>query len=361
MDENDIREKGFHLISKYRGAIMGIAALWIFFFHTWTLMSVTPQEGSFNLIYFLEIYLKKIGFVGVDIFFFLSGIGLTFAIKKESTFTFFYKRLRRIALPPLVIGIILGITCNQGLAETIRNISGYNFFTKDIYSFLWFVHVIIIFYILFPLYWKLFAKAENKILFTISLILIWLIITLLVRDSLRFDFFGFTNRIPIFLLGILIGYLTQKHKDTVFSLNTYITLTIALTVGLYLAYLANFKKLELIVPCGNCFLPNFLIASSLTFLIAKLLEITERHFPRFGKAVVTILSFFGSISLELYCVQIWLLEWESIFRIIGWPAYLINLLMFLCTTTVAWIMSVLFKSFWELVELPFKLRSKKSI
>ena len=360
MDKNDIRKNGFQLISKYRGAIMGIAALWIFFFHTWTLMSVAPKEGSFNLIYSLELYFKRIGFTGVDIFIFISGIGLTFAIKKESTLTFFYKRLRRIALPSLVIGIILGITQNQGLAEIIRNISGYNFFTKDIYSFLWFIHAIIIFYILFPLYWKLFGKAENKILFTTNLILIWLIITLLVRDSLRYDFFGFTNRIPIFLLGILIGYLTQKYKDAAFSLNIYVTLTIVLSVGLYLAYLANFKKMKLIVPCGNSFLPSFLIASSLTFLIAKLLEITERHFPRFGKVVVTILSFFGSISLELYCVQIWFIEWESIFRLIGWPAYLINLLMFLCTTTVAWIMSVLFKSFWELVELPFKLRNKKA-
>ena len=360
MEENISSKNGFQLISKYRGAIMGIAALWIYFFHTWTLMSAPPQEGSFSLIYFLELYTKRIGFAGVDIFFFLSGIGLTFAIKKGSTLTFYYKRLRRIVLPTLAIGIILGITQNQGLAETIRNISGYNFFTKDIYSFLWFIHAIIIFYILFPLYWKLFERAENKILFTSSVILIWLLVTLLVRNTLRFDFFGFTNRIPVFLVGILFGYLTQKYKDTIFNLNAYVTLAIVLAAGLYLAFLANFKKHELIVPCGNCFLPNLLIASSMPFLIAKLLEIVERHIPRLGKVVVAILSFFGSISLELYCVQEWFMDWEYIFKILGWPAYLLNILMFLCTTTIAWVMSVLFKTFWELVELPFKRKSKAS-
>ena len=71
------RVHGLDLISKYRGAIMGFAALWILFFHEWVTLFVNNQVGV-NI----EGYLKRIGFCGVDIFLLLSGIGLTFAIRK---------------------------------------------------------------------------------------------------------------------------------------------------------------------------------------------------------------------------------------------------------------------------------------
>lgn len=71
------RVHGLDLISKYRGAIMGFAALWILFFHEWVTLFVNNQVGV-NI----EGYLKRIGFCGVDIFLLLSGIGLTFAIPR---------------------------------------------------------------------------------------------------------------------------------------------------------------------------------------------------------------------------------------------------------------------------------------
>ena len=88
------RVHGLDLISKYRGAIMGFAALWILFFHEWVTLFVNNQVGV-NI----EGYLKRIGFCGVDIFLLLSGIGLTFAIRKGNVLTFYYRRIKRILLP----------------------------------------------------------------------------------------------------------------------------------------------------------------------------------------------------------------------------------------------------------------------
>lgn len=93
------RVHGLDLISKYRGAIMGFAALWILFFHEWVTLFVNNQVGV-NI----EGYLKRIGFCGVDIFLLLSGIGLTFAIRKGNVLTFYYRRIKRILLPFLVMG-----------------------------------------------------------------------------------------------------------------------------------------------------------------------------------------------------------------------------------------------------------------
>lgn len=359
MDEKDVSRNGFQQVSKYRGAIMGVAALWIYVFHAWVILSPEPESGRFSLIYFLADYIKRSGYSGVDIFFFLSGIGLTFAIKKESTLRFYYRRIRRVALPALAIGIIRGIVQDWGFLETLRIVSGFNFFTKTMYDFVWFVPAIVICYFVFPLYWKLFGKVSNKILFTAGAVLVWLALTLLLKDVMRPDLFGFTNRIPVFLIGILCGYLTQERKTANFTVLTYLMLAASLISGLVLWYLVVFKGLYLIVPSSDCFLPTLLIALGLTFLTAKLLDTISRRLPRFGKGLTAVLAFFGSVSLELYCVQWWFADIVPMLVDSGWPKYLVDLSVFLMTTATAWVMSVLFKGFWELVEKPFKPRTEQ--
>lgn len=95
-------ENGFDLLSKYRTAIMGFAALWILFSHVWLRVFY-----SIPFLSHIEEFIKKIGFCGVDIFLFLSGLGLTFSIKKHSTKDFYYNRIKRILLPFLIISIII--------------------------------------------------------------------------------------------------------------------------------------------------------------------------------------------------------------------------------------------------------------
>ena len=359
MEQNSISKNGFQLVSKYRSAIMGLAALWILVFHAWVILSPDPKDGSFSLINFLEHYIKDIGFCGVDIFLFLSGIGLTFAIRKESLPVFYYRRVRRVMLPFLTVGIVRGIVQNWGLPLMIANLTGYNFFMNNTYAFLWFVPAIVTLYLFFPLYYKLFEKAGNKILFTAGAVMVWLLIVLLARDQIRIDMFAFINRIPVFLTGILFGYLTQKHKDAVFTAQTYITLIIMLITGFYLEYLTNYLEYELIVPKGKSFLPTCLIAVSFTFLSAKVLEIFERRFAAFGKGVVKVIGFFGIISLELYCVQSWFADIVPLLVEDGWSKYLINPVMLLLTAATAWVGYMLFKGFWELVELLFKRPGKQ--
>ena len=348
---------GFLLLSGYRGAIMGIAAIWILVFHEWMQVTVNPEDGSFHLINFLERYIKAIGFCGVDIFLLLSGIGLTFAIKKESLLKFYYRRLRRILLPFLTIAVIRWRLEHWDFKIFLGNISGVRFYRESMYSFLWFVPAIVTLYLLFPLYYKLFCKAKDKIMFTAGTITLWMLITLLVRDKMRGDLFGFTNRIPVFVIGVLFGWMTQNRKEIIFTLQTWIHLLITLSLGLYLAYISNFFGYGLIVPVSNCCIPNCLIAVSFPFLVSKLLHILERNTVRFGKGLAKVLGFFGAFSLEFYCVQ----EWFSGIMIPklterGWTHLGINLAIFVMVTAISWAASMVFKYFWKLVELPFRKR-----
>ena len=353
---NTNARNGFLLLSKYRGAVMGIAAIWILIYHEY--IRLTP-DGAFAALEFAERFIKRIGFCGVDIFFLLSGIGLTFAIKKKKLPRFYYRRIRRVALPFLAIAAVRAVTEQWDLSFFIKNVTGCHFYTRSIYSLLWFVPAIVTFYLLFPLYYRLFDDAENKTLFTAGAIMLWLLVTLILRERQRNDLFGFTNRVPVFLIGVLFGWLTQNRKELVFTKRTYLFLLIAFLLGLYLAYLANFKNYELLVPVGNCCLPNCLIAVSLPLLLAKAFDFCARRIPRIEKAAVGFFAFFGVISLEFYCVQ----EWFSDLMIpklrnAGLPDALINLAIFAMVTAIAWAASKVFGYFWQLVELPFAKKKK---
>ena len=281
------RVHGLDLISKYRGAIMGFAALWILFFHEWVTLFVNNQVGV-NI----EGYLKRIGFCGVDIFLLLSGIGLTFAIRKGNVLTFYYRRIKRILLPFLVMAIIR-------------------------------------------------CALE-----------VWLVFSLFVRETMRGDLYGFTNRIPVFLAGVLLGWLTQQKKTT-FTKGTWCLIAITFVTGLYLAYITNYKDYYLLVPTSNCCVPNFMTSVSLPFLMAKFLDILShaKYTKPVGIGLTKVLSFFGTFSLEFYCVQEWL-GWKIMGKMFEQqrPGWLINLAVLLAITAVSFAAHFLFQQFWKLVD-----------
>lgn len=157
--QSSVKHKsGLDVLTKYRGAVMGIAALWILFFHEWQLLSTEPGKLAD-----FENYIKRIGFCGVDIFLFLSGIGLVFAIGKKSILSFYYRRLKRVYLPFLIVGIIRAVTekwTSEGFRDNVLCIS---FYKTNMYSFLWFVPAILTLYLLFPLYYKIFFKIVKQV------------------------------------------------------------------------------------------------------------------------------------------------------------------------------------------------------
>lgn len=65
-------------ISKYRGELMGFAIIIVMLFHV-SLSKTSPWFG-----------LRRMGNLGVDIFFFLSGIGLWYSWSKQQLYGKFY-------------------------------------------------------------------------------------------------------------------------------------------------------------------------------------------------------------------------------------------------------------------------------
>lgn len=255
------------LMKKYRTVTMGFAALWIYMFHEYI-----PMLVNFGRLGRVESFVKGIGCDGVEIFFFLSGLGLNYAMEHSSSLKDFYvRRFKRLVIPFLLVGILRCITNQWTLTEFIGNITTVNFFVKNIYSLLWFVPGIMALYLLFPLYYHFFRRSGNQTMFTANSILVWLIISVVFQANIRSDLFGFTNRIPVFLLGVWLGFITISKKDYVLKRADILHILLLGITGVYLQYKTNM--------CGVYYsysatygMPSTLIAVAIVMLLPLLLE-----------------------------------------------------------------------------------------
>ncbi len=342
------------LVSKYRKAIMGAAALYVLFFHEYITL-LTPETPFF---YDVERYLKRFGFMGVDVFFLLSGMGLTYAIAKSGVGRFYYRRFKRIIIPFLLIGILRAVTAHWPFELFVKNVTGYSFWATNMYSLLWFVPAIAAFYLLFPPYYKIMEKMSSKLAFTGAILLLWLLLSMLLADGRkaagREEFYGFTNRIPVFVIGVLLGWLAQHRKLYIKGIS-WIFLLLMNAVGFYLAIQTNYFGWFILVPVSNCCIPNLMMAVSLTLLLAKLFELLDRFWA--SRFINVFFGFFGMISLEFYCVQEFLAE-QLFPKINTQPPALQNLIIFVAVTVAATALYYFEMGFWKLVELPFTLKNR---
>ena len=355
----DISKNGFLLISKYRAVIMGLAAIWIHVYHTWINSIINPVTGFGMVMSNVETYVVKTGNCGVDIFLLMSGMGLTYAIKKDPLPKFYYRRIRRVYLPFLIAAVVSAVLEKWSLLTFLGRVSGYSFYMENINNYCWFVPAVITLYLFFPLYHLVFDKVKKKAVCTLIALLLWLMLTLMVTNVMRSDLFGFTNRIPVFLIGIFFGYIAREKKDIVFTLKHYLVLIFVFIASLFLLYIYKFQNFSLLLEQEKLVVPNVLFAVSFPFLVAKLMDVLERKIPKFGKVFVAILSFWGMISLEIYLIYIcFLVTFFSPIvlkiRSYGVSPFVINLIMFAITSFLAWILYLACKYFWKLVEFPFK-------
>lgn len=275
---------------------MGFAALWIFFFHS---QFFTPIIDNSTFVV-ISLFIKNIGFCGVDIFLFLSGMGLVNSIRKNTLKQYYVNRIRRLFIPYFTICIIVAILYQWSFIKFIKELTFFNAFTKYLYDFLWFFPLITIAYLIFPALYYLFNKVTNKIAFTLLALLAWYTIAFSIRNILREDLWGLYNRFPIFIIGILFGFLSL-NKSFRLSVPSVISLSVIFIMGIYFSLITYYEIVDFIIPGASCYLANLLIAVSLLFLLSLLCELLGK--VRFLKPILLIFRFLGGISLELYTVQ----------------------------------------------------------
>ena len=206
----------FRCISKYRGVLMGLSILSILIFH----YTEDCVNAGYNLIAPVVDFKNYVGSCGVDIFLFLSGLGLYYSFKKNSDIKQFYqKRLTRILIPYFMVAIPAWLIydllyLNVGIVQMFKDIFFISFFTDKVIWF-WYILLMAICYIAYPFMFDFIDKEDND---KTKMLQVFAAITLvaLLLATYNPTFFNkieiALTRFPAFFAGSLIGKASYNDK-----------------------------------------------------------------------------------------------------------------------------------------------------
>lgn len=294
--ENDASGNGDYLkmtqkISKSRKEIMGVAILLIMFCHSTLHIEVPVVSQAYRLA-------RQFSKIGVDLFFLLSGMGLYISFDKDNNVLRFYKkRLIRIVPQYAIVFICWGIiSISLSLESTLGYIWEYSLISFYISGELvtWFVAAILLLYLLFPLFYKLFQNGAIYVFGMCALIYgVSFCLTLFFMEGtpLRLINEAFIVRIPTFLMGMMIG----KNLNTECEKRRNIYIYIIANIACILLWIINARINSF---CSRwiervLFMPT---AISMAVVLGCLLE-------QGGKRIKKAFAFLGSITLEIYLIH----------------------------------------------------------
>jgi len=259
------------LKGRYRLALMAFAIIWITVFHY-------ALYGNLLRFPVISFFFAK-GYLGVDIFFFLSAYGLSYSYKSHTLKDFYLRRLRRLYPMYLVFLILLLVFFRHHYQWSIGKIllfqiSGLSSFTNT--DIEWFIPALTLVYLFFPLIFKGLEKIYNCGTWP-SLALIFLLsMSVFVLHGKVFGLF--LSRFPIIAFGVLTFFaLTNDNKKYLLSIYAF-----GAVLGLALLGIANNTL------CYSLFLPLILFALSQ-------IRITIPN--------CNLIDFIGEHTLELYLAQ----------------------------------------------------------
>lgn len=195
-------------ISKYRRQIFGLTILEIIIFHYFETVLFHGSEVHRYLYLSAKLFLTLLGSIGVDVFLFLSGMGIFQSLKKDGNVLRFYrKRLLRVVLPYGIVGlafwIVKDFVMNQATIGTfLLDYSLLSFWLSGVRT-LWYIAFIVVMYAVSPLLYRWIRKLGRK---AWILILGAIALDVLVRYGFPSFFSGCEiaiQRVPIFLLGLI--------------------------------------------------------------------------------------------------------------------------------------------------------------
>lgn len=272
-------------IRTYRSALMGVAILWVMFFH-----------GGVRLPIFVK------GYIGVDIFFFLSAIGLCYSFDKNpDLWSFYKKRIFRIiptwwiamAVAMSIFSFVFHSNHPTNIGEVILMFSGVGYWIQGFFEpslrvvyYEWYIPTLLLFYLAFPLI------AKFKSLFLFVLIMLWEIFMWYIKFQGMLDIHSSIfrlsiPRVSIFMYGILYYRICLSSSRTYVAdwvcVISLVTSFILLSNGISAWPRPNHYTILLLLP---------VLLKGLCVLIR-----TTKSFKVF--------SFLGGLSLELYLVHIY--------------------------------------------------------
>lgn len=310
-------------ISRYRAEQMGAAMLFVILFHV-ALDRGDPFYG-----------LRRCGNVGVDIFLFLSGVGLWFSWTKTPDVKHFYRRrLLRILPTWLVVATAFYLPDYLGprrystsFADLIGDITvNWDFWLHDELTF-WYVPAIMLLYMLAPWYMRLIQRHPVYRWLPL-LMVVWCVMVEWVLPIHRAvgHLEIFWSRVPIFFIGVNCGEMVRSGCRVSGDAVWLLAVTFLMTFGtcLYLEQVRHghfplFVERMLYIPFTLC-----------TVLVMN------RIFRRTPRWVNRAFAFVGALSLEAYLIHIhFVLVYVQPYGLGYWETFFVTVAI---TLPLAWML-----------------------
>ena len=290
------------LLSKWRSELMGLAAILIIICHL-------PAHG----VQMPHVISKLIqyGGLGVDIFLFLSGLGMSYSLKKvEMTLggaiKWYVKRFSRLLIPYLLLMVpcfaVYAVMNDWTLDTYLWRLSTLSFWTDG--WGLWFVAMLIPLYLVSPFLNKILSGRNRWLWCVLFIISSWLFEVIDLGDGTLSHIQFASCRIPCFVIGMTLASDIASNRN-VKALPLTCMLIGILVVAIALKVLLNIDV--------TLFWIEGLI---LLLLMTVLLEHSN------CVALHSLSAFMGVISLESYCTNVFFLDF---FKYLPWSICGINL------------------------------------
>ena len=307
-------------MSRYRGQLMGAAIVFIILFH----VPLARGDAFFGL--------RRCGNIGVDMFLFLSGIGLWYAwVKQPSVSHFYRRRLLRLFPAWLVVSSIyylqrFNFETGDYLDLVLDITVNWGFWLHDELTF-WYVPAIMMLYLWAPLYMKLIARHPVFRWLPVLMVCWCVVVQWVVPVHQAVGHIEiFWSRVPIFFLGINCGSLVrQDHRiEPAGRWLVWITLLMTAAACIWLEQMRHgrfplFAERMIYIP----------LTVSLLILLCDFFRIASAWCNR---ACV----FLGGISLEIYLIHNhFVMSYLTPYHLGYWPTALLTTLL---TLPLAWLL-----------------------
>lgn len=276
-------------LSRYRNEIKGVAILWVVFFHA--------QLGLDGFLY----QIQRIGYGGVDIFFFLSGYGLYRSLEKDADLGRYLKRrVKRIFpsyLPFCLIWLAVMLPMfGGGLATSIRialgNLTMSGYFAGVELNINWYVSSMALSLLLAPIFHAVLRGGSRVCLRAFALIGILFAIGL---GYVGNEQYMAISRLPVFVLGMLFAAPQCKNVS---ASKVSLGLTAACLAGITVLFVCLERYEEMLITYAMYWHPFVLITPALCAGLSWL-------FSKTPIVLNKIFDCFGSASFEIFLFNVW--------------------------------------------------------
>jgi peptidoglycan/LPS O-acetylase OafA/YrhL len=290
-------------VSRYRDELKGIAILWVVFFH-----SQLTLPGVWD-------YPRQLGYGGVDIFFFLMGMGLYRSLQKNTDLRqYTCRRLWRVLpayLPVLIAWMAVmyptyGLSTTQAIRGVLGNLTMTGYWLQSPKVFNWFANGQFLYIFIAPLCYAVLSQNRRPMVALVGLLALAMCVGLACIG--QGQMMG-ASRLPIFVLGMAFGMERPAVKKRGVTLAGYLAAFIA---GLAVLLVAIRMYPDLLIDYGLYWYPFALMTPALCVFFGYLLHKAEKAARFFAP-----LRALGQASFEIYLLNIWMVELAKRYAVSG--------------------------------------------